>query len=290
MSLKDETRELGYIMDATLAPTVTALFVHLKKVGVPAQPINAPELLELSITADLSTLETSHNTEVSVYPAKVLALCRNIVQLEYLSLQLPGLQVDSQFPILIGEKVADMLPPTLKSIIRLNIQLPYCTLRQGSEREAFAGGYLGWLMTTKPKISHLSFTMTWRPWYLYPLPPNRSGVPRAILKAMGLGRLKYDETRQPKTYTTGKGSLNTLNRGNMQFTCMLFDAHPGLKTVTFRYDMVPSTTQLRDNPSTWFRTATFTRQAGETHERGSVGYNDEIAFEVVDAFIKAQMQ
>lgn len=129
-SLKDETRELGYLMDMTLPSTLSTLFVHLKIGKAPARPIKAPGLSSLVITADLTLMESPYNFEVSEYPSKVLDLCRDIVKLDHLSLQLPGLRVHPVphgLPQPLGDKVEDMLPATLNSIGELYIQLPFCS-------------------------------------------------------------------------------------------------------------------------------------------------------------------
>jgi hypothetical protein len=64
-SLKDETRELGDIMDMTLPSTLSTLFVHLKIGKAPAKPIKAPGLSSLVITADLTLRESPYNFEMS---------------------------------------------------------------------------------------------------------------------------------------------------------------------------------------------------------------------------------
>jgi len=136
--LKDETRELGYMMDISLPSTVSHLFLHLKAGKASAKPIKAPGISDLVITADLTLRESPHNTEASEYSSKVLTLCRNIVRLDSLSLQLPGLQVHPLYRMPIGSKVEDMLPPTLKSISELQIQLPFCSLEPDNPRQTHA--------------------------------------------------------------------------------------------------------------------------------------------------------
>jgi hypothetical protein len=140
-SLKDETRELGYIMNMTLPSTLSTLFVHLKMGEAPAKPIKAPGLSSLIITADLTLRESPYNFEVFEYSTKVLDMCRDIVRLDHLSLQLPGLRVHPVphgLPQPLGDKVEDMLPATLKSIGELQIQLPFCSPEPGHPRESHA--------------------------------------------------------------------------------------------------------------------------------------------------------
>lgn len=149
------------------------------------------------------------------------------------------------------------------------------------------GGYLRWLLTTKPKIGKLLFNMAWRTWYLAPI-ANRSDTPRAVLESMGLGVLKYDENRRPRTYPAGKESIRTVSPAMMRFAVMLFEAQPDLQVITYRFDLVPHD-QLHDTPATWFRTATFTRSDGPNRAQGYIAYNDQIEYQVIDAVIQAQL-
>ena len=129
--------------------------------------------------------------------------------------------------------------------------------------------------------------MAWRTWYVNSTTP--SDIPRAVLESMGLGALRYDKTRQPKTYSVKKNKDDMMSSSLVRFGTKLFDAQPSLRVIIFRYDLVPLH-QVVDTPATWLRTVTLTTNASPNSYAESISYNDQIAYEVIDAVIQAQLR
>lgn len=298
-------------MDHTFSDSLHILIIELKagpQWPSAVRPIKAPALARLVVaTASGTTAVSDDNLEGAYYPAKVQVLCKEIRHLDLLNLQLPGLCVPlgyeraSRLPQ--GFSFKDMLPKSLTSVIILHLDVSFCTVDKGSKYESHwvslvsapaddkrsssrrscrlrqQYGYFRWLFQTAPKITHFLIKMNWNERYVGL--SGRDRTPRAVLDAMGLTAVHYDDARDPKSHAV-EGEF-TMSEDMRQFLSVLLQVRNDLESITIHYDLT-----RRGHAPKAYRILYATKGEGPKRGQGSISYNDTIDYEVVDGVTAAR--
>lgn len=135
----DQTGEMTYSSHPCPASLHDLSMRLLSGARMPA-PIEAVGLKKLRLSLDHSAhLEGTGSLEAARYREKLGALLQNTKKLDKLELQLPGLPAAPPLPV---EDVPsylwtnDPLPATLRTVGVLELDVPFCTVEDGSPREA----------------------------------------------------------------------------------------------------------------------------------------------------------
>jgi hypothetical protein len=135
----DQTGEMTYSSHPCPASLHDLSMRLLSGTRMPA-PIEAMGLKKLRLSLDHSAhLEGTGSLEAARYREKLGALLRNTKKLDKLELQLPGLPAAPPLPV---EDVPphlwtnDPLPAALRTVEVLELDVPFCTVEDGSPREA----------------------------------------------------------------------------------------------------------------------------------------------------------
>jgi hypothetical protein len=110
---------------------------------------------------------------------------------------------------------------------------------------------------------------------------GRDRTPRAVLDAMGLTAVHYNDARDPKSHAA-EGEF-TMSEDMRQFLSVLLQVRNDLESITIHYDLT-----RRGHAPKAYRILYATKGEGPKRGQGSISYNDTIDYEVVDGVIAAR--